>query len=284
MKKALIWGSGFTGQKIYKEAKDDVEVLGFLDSDQSRWGMEPDGGFPFVLGGMSILESLSYDEIIIGTLTGFKVIRNQLLEAGIPAEKINTGYIETQINARIHFLHDFAGLNNETAKQYAVAEGGVFQGEFAKEINAAFPESTLYLFDTFEGFDRRDVDVEAKEGYSNEGANHLSITSEDLVLHKLPYREKAIIRKGYFPETAKGLEDTTYFFVNLDFDLYQPILEGLRFFIPRLAPGGILLVHDFFSPGYFGTAKAVSDFEKESNLKLHKFPIGDHCSLGIMVC
>lgn len=37
--------------------------------------------------------------------------------------------------------------------QGAVAEVGVFQGEFAQYINVAFPDSKLYLFDTFDGFD-----------------------------------------------------------------------------------------------------------------------------------
>jgi len=38
----------------------------------------------------------------------------------------------------------------------ATAELGVFQGKFAKKINRLFPERTLYLFDTFDGFS--DVD------------------------------------------------------------------------------------------------------------------------------
>lgn len=35
-----------------------------------------------------------------------------------------------------------------------------FRGEFAKYIHRAFPHSKLYLFDTFEGFDQRDVEYE----------------------------------------------------------------------------------------------------------------------------
>ncbi len=283
MKKTLIFGTGSTGQKIYHEIKEFKKVVGFLDNDKSRWGggkIKLDG-IP-VLGNAEVLNSIEYDEIIIGSLTGLNTIRKQLLEAGVEEGKIKTNYIETQVNARINFLRDFAKINKEIAKKYAVAEGGVFQGDFAKEINFCFPDSDLYLFDTFEGFDKRDIDIEKKNGYSNEEEGHLSITSEEIVLSKLPFKEKAVIRKGYFPETVKGLENMKYFFVNLDFDLYHPILEGLRYFMPRLVCGGVVLIHDYFNPGYLGVEKAVEDYEKENNIILHKFPIGDHCSLGIM--
>jgi O-methyltransferase len=35
----------------------------------------------------------------------------------------------------------------------AVAEVGVYRGEFASYLDAVFADRTLYLFDTFEGFD-----------------------------------------------------------------------------------------------------------------------------------
>lgn len=91
-----------------------------------------------------------------------------------------------------------------------------------------------------------------------------------------------MIRKGYFLETVRGLENIEYFFVDLDFDLYHPILERLRYFMPRLVSGGVVLIHDYFNSRYLEVEKAVEDYEKENNIILHKFPIGDPCSLGIM--
>src|ERR1700730_12705012 len=38
-----------------------------------------------------------------------------------------------------------------------LAEVGVYKGKFARYINYYFPERVLYLFDTFEGFDKRDI-------------------------------------------------------------------------------------------------------------------------------
>ena len=44
----------------------------------------------------------------------------------------------------------------------SVAELGVYQGGFAKYINQAFPNKKLYLFDTFTGFDAKDISLEKK--------------------------------------------------------------------------------------------------------------------------
>ena len=39
-----------------------------------------------------------------------------------------------------------------------VAELGVYKGEFAKYLNECFPDKSIYLFDTFKGFDNRDIE------------------------------------------------------------------------------------------------------------------------------
>lgn len=45
-----------------------------------------------------------------------------------------------------------------------VAEVGVFQGEFAQFVNAAFPDRTCYLCDTFEGFRPEEAAQEMQQG------------------------------------------------------------------------------------------------------------------------
>jgi hypothetical protein len=46
-----------------------------------------------------------------------------------------------------------------------VAELGVYKGDFAKRNNIHFPDRKLFLFDTFDGFDERDVSIETGKGY-----------------------------------------------------------------------------------------------------------------------
>lgn len=106
-------------------------------------------------------------------------------------------------------------------------------------------------------------------------------TNEKIVINRMKYPEQCIIKKGYFPDTANDIEDE-FCFVNLDMDLYKPQLEGLNFFYERMIPGGIILMHDYFSEFFSGTRKAIEKFEKDNSIELCKVTIGDLCSIAII--
>ncbi|MCD8018297.1 MAG: class I SAM-dependent methyltransferase [Clostridiales bacterium] len=144
-----------------------------------------------------------------------------------------------------------------------IAELGVYKGDLAWKLNLLFPDRSLYLFDTFEGFDKRDVEQESAHSFSRAQKGDFSDTDKSAVLARLPYPDKAVIRKGFFPDTANGLEEISYAFVSLDADLYAPILAGLHYFYPRLHQGGTLLLHDYNNPRFRGAHQAVEDYEKE---------------------
>ncbi len=160
----------------------------------------------------------------------------------------------------------------------AVAELGVFRGRFAKKINEAFPDRSLYLLDTFEGFDDRDVTTEKANNYSD-AAVDLTATSVELVLSQMPYRDKCIVKKGYFPETASDI-DEEFAFVSIDTDLYTPIYEGLHFFYPKLAAGGYIFVHDYNNHEFKGAKKAVREFCREAGVSY--FPLSDFAGSAVI--
>lgn len=139
-----------------------------------------------------------------------------------------------------------------------VAELGVYKGKFARYINQYFPDKILYLFDTFEGFDGRDIAKEKQRNFSS-GEQDFSNTSVDAVLKLMPFPNKCRPVKGFFPESAKGIDDQ-FVFVSLDADLYDPIYNGLQFFYSRLVKGGYIFIHDFNNDGYKGSRKAVEQF------------------------
>jgi hypothetical protein len=274
--KAFIFGSGSTGKFVLHLVEEQYTVIGFIDNNRKRWGMSVEG---YEIFPPEKLNTSDFDGVVIASLPGLNEITTQLLSMGVSKDKIIKDFIETTVKSRIVFLEKLGAIFTEQSMTGSIAEGGVFQGEFACEMNRIFPQKKLYLFDTFTGFDRRDVVVEERNNFSEYGESHLGITSEELVLKKLPYAENAVIRKGYFPETAEGIEDK-FCFVNLDFDLYQPTMAGLEYFYPRMVDGGILLVHDYFSEGYKGVKEAVKGFsDKQGGIRL--FPIGDGISIGI---
>lgn len=151
-----------------------------------------------------------------------------------------------------------------------VAELGVYKGKFAKYINEYFPERLLYLFDTFEGFDNRDV-IKEKEQHFSSGVQDFSSTSVEAVLKLMPFPENCRPVKGFFPESAKDVNDA-FVFVSLDADLYEPIYSGLVFFYPKLVKGGYIFIHDFNNDGYKGARKAVEQFCAEYNINFVPIP------------
>lgn len=264
--------------KLYLMISGGGGVLAFADNDVNKQGKQMEG-LPVI--SPCELNKYDYDAIIIASHPGLEPLYNQLISLGVDENKIITDYVYVSQKARIIFFEKYAQLQSNI--KGSVAEGGVFQGECAKEINRVFPNKKIYLFDTFSGFDKRDVDVDEQRGLTAKGISgfgHLNITDENLVLSKLPFPKMCEIRKGYFPETAEGINDT-FCFVNLDFDLYQPTKAALEFFVPKMEKGGVILIHDYFHKGNYGIKEAIDDYMKE-NGRLNLFPIGDGISIGIL--
>lgn len=227
----------------------------------------------------NVLKDLTYDKVILGTLVGIDEVPNQLRELGIPLEKLDNTYISVSVYSRILFLQRFAERAYKENIKGAVAEAGVYRGEFAKHINKCFYDRKCYLFDTFEGFTEYDIAREQEK--SLVVAEHFKNVNVEKMISKMPNKENIIVRVGRFPETATEI-DERFAFVNLDMDLYEPTIEGLRLFYPLMSDGGVILVHDYFNKGYPNIEKAVDDFERESGLRLYKMPIGDNISMAIV--
>lgn len=138
------------------------------------------------------------------------------------------------------------------------AELGVYKGVTAKIIHAMAPDVAFHLFDTFEGFHDSDLALES----SNEEKYHPSNFSDtDLEAVRYYINGNANIKfyPGYFPDTATDLQEKTFAFVHLDADLYQPTLAALKYFYPRLSPGGVIIIHDY-NHTWGGLRQAVDEF------------------------
>jgi len=282
MKHIIIFGAGGFGARYSNDIlqRNEDKIVCFLDNSKAKQGTQINGIDVFAPEKIS---ELIYDSVVIAVAPGFEEdIVIQLKGLGVNENKIGRGGgggTAIHVETRKIWLADFAKTIYARNIIGNVAEAGVFRGDFAKHINATFPDKTLYLFDTFEGFPAQDVEKE--ELPSNSKAGYYDATNEELVLNKLQHKEKVIIKKGYFPETAQGINDK-FCFVNLDLDLYQPTLEGLRFFWDKMSEGGIILIHDYFGIDFPNVKTAVADFEKELGKFLPMLPIGDTLSIAVV--
>jgi O-methyltransferase len=147
----------------------------------------------------------------------------------------------------------------------AFAEVGVYRGVTSSFIHRQAPDRQLYLFDTFEGFPSRDLETEAD--------GRFKATSQEGVARLIGDTHNLKFRKGYFPDTAQGLEAENFALVMLDVDLYLPALEVFRFFYPRMARGGYFFMHDFNSPeSNHGISRAAYEFMADKPELLIEIP------------
>lgn len=140
------------------------------------------------------------------------------------------------------------------------AELGVYRGNSAKLLARLVADEggdrTLHLFDTFGGFDRRDL-----TGIDEKQAAIFSDVSFEKVRTFIGHRDSCRYWPGYFPESAQELSaNETFAFVHLDLDLYAPMKAGLEFFYPRLPSGAMMVLHDYSSGHWPGATAAVDEF------------------------
>ena len=264
----------------------DAHLL-YTDGNPAVWGTDISG-----IGVVSPEAALVAPDagfvVVIASLQGYRSIRAKLKETfKIADSAIDDSFSKTlhkqTFAVRDEFVRAFSRIVSERKLGGSCAEGGVFEGDFAAVINSAFPDRKLYLFDTFSGFDQKDLKNESEFTKTRKNGFRSEMTAQH-ILSRMAAPEHIEIKKGYFPETAHGIEDE-FIFVNLDFDLYAPTLEGLKFFYPKLKKGGVILVHDYFAMdvakefSFSKVKNAVDEFCAANDLPF--YPIGDKLSVAI---
>lgn len=332
MEKLLIWGVGPTGQSIARNARDHVEVVGFMDNNTSVHGTTVLGKPVYA---PSELQKLDYDYLVISTYFYSAEIcaqiegilgenyRPEAILTLIPVvnmDRYRQGYakLKSMIADKIliddeymlmrkmrydtindSFLNQKNKFNKDDYPRFrtfelvadevirnnitgAVAELGVFTGNFAQYISHKFPDRPIYLFDTFASFDEEEFDEEKQRAEFEKNINAKEFfedfknTDLELVLGKMANREQTIIRQGYFPNTTKGLsEDLRFAFVSIDVDLEESIYCGLEYFYPRMSKGGYIFVHDYNNILLTGVKRAVQRFAQEQEGGLKMVPLSD---------
>ncbi|WP_051192580.1 TylF/MycF/NovP-related O-methyltransferase [Butyrivibrio sp. VCB2001] len=224
--------------------------------------------------GSRIIDTMLYDEhsksMVAKELWNSDYVRYRTLE--LVAEEINNKDIEG-----------------------SCAEAGVFLGEFSSAINRCFSNRKIYLYDTYEGFDSRDLQEQMEKfnlkslpnskGVMDTAKRHSANEQIEVVKSRLITPENAVIRKGYFPDTVEEEKDDKFAFVSLDMDYYRPLFEGLKFFWPRMSAGGYIFMHDYncYEELTEGAHKAIEDAQEYLNTKFHIVPLADYAGTLVIV-
>jgi len=276
MKRLVILGAGQMGSSACNLFNpNSIKVSAFGGNNPHTWNTieAPDGGSPPVL---PVLEALKTkpDLVLIGVLDAEREgqFKAQLSEAGYAGDIMSLGELHNCFDIRGAVFKSLARRILETPIEGALAELGVYKGDFAWQLNEQFPGRKLYLFDTFEGFHEQDISMERQIGGTKAQAHDFSDTSKEDVLARMPHREQVVVKKGYFPAVLGTPQpqppeaEERFALVSIDADLYAPTLAGLAYFYPRLNPGGVIILHDYNNRRFEGVRKAVDQFEADQGM------------------
>jgi hypothetical protein len=171
-----------------------------------------------------------------------------------------------------------------TALEGAIVECGCFQGLSAHFLcsleqrhRPAFDGSGFLIFDSFAG-----LSLPAEEDHIAEDAGNAEALREmcqpgafaatlDQVQENLRAFPGIAFHPGWIPDAFEGLPERDYRFVNIDVDLYEPTLETLEYFYPRLRPGGLMVSDDYSWPG---ARHAIDTFTARNTARLETTPLG----------
>jgi hypothetical protein len=84
-------------------------------------------------------------------------------------------------------------------------------------------------------------------------------------LSKFPFVH---LYKGWIPERFPEVTDNQFSFVSIDVDLFQPTLDSLEFFFPRLIKGGIIYFDDYGGKTFVGAKAAVDQYLDGKSVEL----------------
>jgi hypothetical protein len=185
--------------------------------------------------------------------------------------------------------------------QGVIVEGGVLRGgglmawAHLTEIFEPFNHSRKVIgFDTFAGFPSvGDSDAKSRSrqmaagGLRSDSYGELTrgiqIFERSRVLKHIP---KVHLVKGDIAQTLPAfIQDNPYLVVALlylDFDLYEPTLQALRYLLPRMPKGSAIGFDELNNDLFVGETVAVMEEVGIRNLRVQRFPFGISMSYAIL--
>jgi O-methyltransferase len=141
------------------------------------------------------------------------------------------------------------------------AEVGTYRGGSAYFMAKALryfdgSEPEVHVIDTFEG--HPSAKISKRDVFHTAGL--FSDTSFEKVSEYLAGFPRLEVHNGEFSHVAGTFPDQKYRIVHIDTDLYQPTLDCLHYFGPRLVKGGIILVDDYGAEKCQPVVDAVTEF------------------------
>lgn len=265
----------FTAADLLDPAQ--MKLVGFATPIKEAWNIyREDGSVVEEIQEMPVMPleaavQLESDVIVLAALDqeDEEKLKYQVFRTGYMGEIISLYDHAKNFSAKTAVIRKLAWRLKELGAEGAIADLGAGHGDLSWQMNALMPDRKLYLFDTFTGYDERDVKKEYDLGNDLVQAGQYAFSSkkqekaERMLLERMPCPEMVTVKKGWFPESAFDLEDETYAMVLMETGLYGPTFTGIQYFFPRLYRGGVIILTGWEDGKSRSVRQAVADLEKQ---------------------
>lgn len=288
MKTALIIGTdelAFTAADLINPK--EIKLIGFGTTMEDSWNVfDEKGDIKDQIEGLPVMPidlaaGYNPDLVIVAAMdeAANNALKYMIYRAGFEKDVVFLKEMHDELSIRVSALRRLSYRIRTLGIAGEIADVGCYRGDTSWQLNALFPDRKLYLFDTFTGYDERDIAKEKELKCSEtEAGGRYAFQKPEIQIEKLkerlPHPEMAEVRNGWFPETAMTLENEKFALVNLDVQLYLPTYTGIEFFFPRMVQGGIIILNGYGDSHFRGVRKAIEDLEEKYGAFL-LIPFGD---------
>lgn len=189
------------------------------------------------------------------------------------------------LRAYAHYYPD--GFNRRVERLYALdqlvkqallvagdtAECGVWYGAGSHMIMRQTLGSVRqhHMFDSWEGISQPG---EHDGEYLQEHGKHYLSVAEEIARKNLAEFPHGHFYRGWIPTRFHEVADRKFCLVHLDVDLYEPTLQTLEFFYPRMSIGGLMICDDSGLAKCPGARRAMEEFFAKRSEPLIDLPTG----------
>tara|TARA_Y100000588_G_scaffold114755_1_gene125881 strand:+ start:4602 stop:5405 length:804 start_codon:yes stop_codon:yes gene_type:complete len=174
-----------------------------------------------------------------------------------------------------------------------VGAGGSMMAIAYTLIELQIENRRLLLYDTFAGMARptdedisilgkparQKYDRKIKDGECTWHNFPLVDVRANLSLTKYP-SDAVFFHKGLVQDTLPANDSHEIALLRLDTNLYESTIVECAELMPKLKPGGVLIVDDYFR--WLGQQKAVDEYLSSAGLTMLLTRIDDHCAMGVL--
>lgn len=169
-------------------------------------------------------------------------------------------------------LREYTLLSN--GREGDIAECGCYQGASAFFMAQASEHGSLCLFDSFQGIsDPQQVDRYERLDVMPWKYGDMQSPVEVLRANLTGFNCIEVYA-GWIPERFLEVAGRQFRLVHIDVDLYQPTLDSLEFFYPRLVEGGVIVMDDYGMLTCPGAKRAADEFAATTGARILHLPTG----------